>query len=178
MTSCLLHGKGNFLTFSYAFPKEKWSNVIFRAATFNISASLNSQLLHLVSILHTPGKRAGWHCMFTAAARLGGNLPFLLTKKDWKTVFYVFSLRTRFRLTSGQPESTCCPLGGWIFVSSFLEFSFLKAEVLKVLSSSDWRPPWASRLAHCSDPLQAEQLSWVGEVEEANREEITLLQGI
>lgn len=90
MTSCFLYGKWNFLTFRYAFPKEKWSNVIFRAATFNISASLNSQLLHSVSAL-TLTRQEGWLTLLAhSSCQAGGNLPLLLRRNHWRTEFPMF----------------------------------------------------------------------------------------
>lgn len=105
MTSCFLHGKWNFLTFGYAFPKEKWSNVILRAATFNISASLNSQLLPLVSSLTHTRQEGCLAPHALSSCQAGGKSAFPAHKKGLKNrVSCVHSLRPRFRLTSGQAE--------------------------------------------------------------------------
>lgn len=94
-------------------------------------------------VLHTPGKRARYHsARFTVAVMLWGKLFPMVSRKDWGTVFYILSLRAKFRVTSGQPESVCYKLGSWISVSS--SFSYFKDWGGGTLSSSVCRQPWAA----------------------------------
>lgn len=175
MTSCLPHRKWNFFTFRYTFPKEKWSNVIFRAATFNISTSLNSQLPPSVSALTHTRKEAWLTLHVHSSCQAGGNLPFLLRRNNWARVSCSFpqaqvwthlrSIR-KYLLPSGRMNIFFLgvfPFRGWDGGSSFQQW----LETTLSITASTLFSPTAGL-----------KPSWVGEVEETEKENISTVSDL